>query len=65
MPPKIRELIENLENAGFVSRGGKGSHRNFKHPKVSGTVLLSGGLGDDAQPYQIKRILKAIKEAKR
>ena len=32
MPRKIRELIVELENAGFLNRGGKGSHRNFVHP---------------------------------
>jgi hypothetical protein len=31
MPPKIRELIAKLERAGFVNRGGHGSHRNFVH----------------------------------
>jgi predicted RNA binding protein YcfA (HicA-like mRNA interferase family) len=33
VPPKIRELIADLEKAGFVDRGGKGSHRNYVHPK--------------------------------
>jgi hypothetical protein len=27
MPPKIRELISELEAAGFVDRGGKGGHQ--------------------------------------
>ena len=30
MPRKIRELIRELEAAGFVDRGGKGSHRNYQ-----------------------------------
>jgi len=34
MPPKVRELIAELERTGFVDRGGKGSHRSFVHPKV-------------------------------
>jgi predicted RNA binding protein YcfA (HicA-like mRNA interferase family) len=34
MPPKIRELIADLEKAGFADRGGKGSHRNFVHRRV-------------------------------
>jgi predicted RNA binding protein YcfA (HicA-like mRNA interferase family) len=33
MPRKIRQLIKDLENVGFVNRGGKGSHRNFLHEK--------------------------------
>lgn len=34
MPPKVRDLIAELEKAGFVDRGGKGSHRNFVHAKA-------------------------------
>jgi predicted RNA binding protein YcfA (HicA-like mRNA interferase family) len=30
MPPKIRELIAQLEKAGFRNVGGKGSHRKLK-----------------------------------
>jgi len=33
MPRKIRQLIQDLEKAGFINRGGKGSHRNFLHEK--------------------------------
>jgi predicted RNA binding protein YcfA (HicA-like mRNA interferase family) len=35
MPPKVRDIIADLEKAGFVNRGGKGSHRNFVHPRVA------------------------------
>lgn len=61
MPRKIRELIKELQKAGFKDRGGKGSHRNFIHEK--GVVLtLSGKLSDDAKPYQEKLIKKKIEE---
>lgn len=63
MPPKVRELIADLERAGFVDEGGKGSHRYFKHPKVSQPVTISGKSGDDAKPYQIKQVRTAIKES--
>ncbi|MCP4103943.1 MAG: type II toxin-antitoxin system HicA family toxin, partial [Desulfobacteraceae bacterium] len=49
MPRKIRELIHDLEKAGFINRGGKGSHKNFTHPKCSRPVALSGKSGDDAK----------------
>jgi predicted RNA binding protein YcfA (HicA-like mRNA interferase family) len=65
MPPKIRELIRALEQAGFVNRGGKGSHRNFVHPKVVKPVVVSGNLGDDALQYQEKAIKAAIKESEK
>ena len=52
MPPKIKQLIKALENAGFINRSGKGSHRNFVHPKVAKPVTISGKLGDNALVYQ-------------
>ena len=64
MPPKIRELIANLERAGFSTRGGKGSHRNFVHPNVSKPVVLSGNLGDDAKQYQVRAVQLAIEESR-
>jgi predicted RNA binding protein YcfA (HicA-like mRNA interferase family) len=62
MPRKVRDLIGDLTSTGFVDRGGKGSHRNFKHPKGPG-VTISGKLGDDAKPYQERDVAKAIKDA--
>lgn len=59
MPRKLRELIADLERAGFVSRGGKGSHRNYLHP--SGVrVTLSGQAGADARHYQEKEVRQKI-----
>ncbi|MCH8281523.1 MAG: type II toxin-antitoxin system HicA family toxin [Chloroflexi bacterium] len=63
MPPKIRELIADLERAGFVNRRGRGSHRNFIHPNVGRPVTISGGLGDDAKQYQIRAVRLAIEES--
>jgi predicted RNA binding protein YcfA (HicA-like mRNA interferase family) len=65
MPRKIRALIEELEAAGFVDRGGKGSHRNFVHPKVAKVVTLSGKPGDDAKHYQERAVKAAIEESKK
>ena len=65
MPPKVRELIAELERAGFVNRGGKGSHRNFLHPNVVRPVTISGGLGDEAKHYQLRAVQLAIEESKK
>ncbi|MCA1798052.1 MAG: type II toxin-antitoxin system HicA family toxin [Xanthomonadaceae bacterium] len=65
MPPKIRDLIAELERAGFVDRGGKGSHRNFVHPGVKMPVTVSGNLGDDAKHYQTRAVKRALEEAKK
>lgn len=62
MPRKVRELIADLERAGFVNRGGKGSHRIFTHPGGSIPVTLSGKHGDDAKHYQERAVREAIEE---
>ncbi|WP_423836693.1 type II toxin-antitoxin system HicA family toxin [Stutzerimonas stutzeri] len=51
-----------MERAGFESRGGKGSHRNFVHPRASRPITLSGKSGDDAKRYQERAVEKAIEE---
>jgi predicted RNA binding protein YcfA (HicA-like mRNA interferase family) len=64
MPRKVRQLISDLEKAGFENRGGKGSHRNFMHPKGV-LVTISGQPGDDARHYQerdVKRALERVRE---
>jgi predicted RNA binding protein YcfA (HicA-like mRNA interferase family) len=65
MPRKIRELISDLESAGFLDRGGKGSHRNFSHPNVAKPVTISGKPGDDAKLYQERAVKAAIEESKK
>jgi len=64
MPRKLRELIRILEQAGFINRGGKGSHRNFEHEKGI-RVTLSGRLGDDVKPYQEREVKLKIQESQR
>jgi predicted RNA binding protein YcfA (HicA-like mRNA interferase family) len=69
MPRKVRELIRDLEQAGFteVRKGGKGAHRKFTHRAYPGAVTVSGSLGDDAKPYQekqVKRAIEVVDEAK-
>ena len=61
MPRKVRQLIADLERAGFVNRGGKGSHRNFVHPKGA-RATLSGNAGHDAKPYQEREVRRKIEE---
>jgi predicted RNA binding protein YcfA (HicA-like mRNA interferase family) len=61
VPRKIRQLISELEKAGFVNRGGKGSHRNYVHRESGASLTLSGA---DAEIYQEKDVKEAIRKAK-
>jgi predicted RNA binding protein YcfA (HicA-like mRNA interferase family) len=61
MPRKVRELICDLERAGFVNRGGKGSHRNYLHPRGV-RITISGNPGEDAKHYQERDVGKALQE---
>ena len=56
--------MADLEKAGFVNRGGKGSHRNFIHP-TGLRVTVSGNTGHDARPYQEREVRRKIEEAQR
>jgi predicted RNA binding protein YcfA (HicA-like mRNA interferase family) len=61
MPRRIRELKADLVRAGFINRGGRGSHTNWQHPKLPAIrVTISGGDGDDAQHYQERAVREAL-----
>tara|TARA_A100001037_G_scaffold256610_1_gene242833 strand:+ start:76 stop:273 length:198 start_codon:yes stop_codon:yes gene_type:complete len=63
VPRKIRQLVSDLEKAGFTRiKGGKGSHRKFVHPKFRGFILVSGNEGDDARPYQEKQVREGLRQ---
>ncbi len=65
MPPKIGDLIVELERAGFVNRGGKGSHRNFVHPSAQKPITISGKLESDVKHYQTRAVRLALEELKK
>lgn len=59
----MMELTVVLERAGFRSRGGRGSHRNFVHFETGTRVTVSGNLGRDAKPNQVRDVRLAIEES--
>lgn len=66
MPRKIRELIADLEKAGWLHMGGgKGSHRKFAHPDSQRKIILSGASGGDALHYQEKLVKAAVREVRK
>ena len=62
MPRKIREYKAQLTAIGFVEqlRRGKGSHRIWKHPQLSGFIVIAHGDGEDVPLYLEKQLRKAI-----
>ena len=52
MPRKMRELIKEIEAAGFIDRCGKSCHRNFVHTNVVKPLTISGKPGDDVKYFQ-------------
>ena len=52
-----------MEKAGFINRGGKGSHRNYSHP-VGVKITISGATGNDAKLYQEKALKIALQEVR-
>jgi predicted RNA binding protein YcfA (HicA-like mRNA interferase family) len=63
VPRKVRQLVAELECAGFVLASGKGSHRKFRHPRFPGSLILSGQSGDDVHHYQERLVRNAIHKA--
>ncbi len=64
MPKKIRDLLKDLRQAGFVMDRQKGSHRQFKHPNLPGVITVAGAEGDDAKTYQERQIAEVIAKSK-
>jgi len=64
MPKKIRDLLKELRKAGFELDRQKGSHRQFKHPTLSGVITLAGAESDDAKTYQERQIAEFIAKSK-
>ncbi|MHC4470817.1 MAG: type II toxin-antitoxin system HicA family toxin [Planctomycetota bacterium] len=46
---------------GVLDKGGRGSHRNLKHPSGAG-INISGRSGDGAKPYQELDVRRASRK---
>ncbi|MGR3913138.1 MAG: type II toxin-antitoxin system HicA family toxin [Gammaproteobacteria bacterium] len=63
MPVTLRHLKKELKRSGcFCGTGGKGSHSKWGHPNTGAKLILSGGDGDDAKPYQVKAVADYLRE---
>jgi predicted RNA binding protein YcfA (HicA-like mRNA interferase family) len=64
MPRKLRELRSDLRKAGFVLARQRGSHQVWQFPGLGGAeIVLSGGDGDDAKPYQERDVQRVVERA--
>ncbi len=55
---KVKDVIKKIEKDGWFIVRTKGSHRQFKHHKKSGTVTIAGKRGLDLTPGIQNSILK-------
>jgi predicted RNA binding protein YcfA (HicA-like mRNA interferase family) len=55
---KVSELIKLIEEAGWYQVRMKGSHRQYKHPKKSGTVTVAGKPSADIPKGTLNSVLK-------
>jgi predicted RNA binding protein YcfA (HicA-like mRNA interferase family) len=62
MPRKIRDYKAEIIKLGFEQRRGKGSHQNWKHPKLQLLITISFKDGEDVPLYLEKLLQKAIQE---
>jgi predicted RNA binding protein YcfA (HicA-like mRNA interferase family) len=58
MPPKIRDIIKQIEKDGWCLVATKGSHRQYKHQKKPGRVTIAGHSGDELAYGTLNSILK-------
>ena len=55
---KVIEVARKLEQQGWFLSRIRGSHRQFKHPAVSGLVTITGKRSQDIPIGTLRRILK-------
>lgn len=55
---KIREVLKQLEEDGWIIVRQRGSHRQLKHKAKSGLVTVAGKPGDDLAPGTLVSIFK-------
>jgi predicted RNA binding protein YcfA (HicA-like mRNA interferase family) len=62
---KVRDVIKLIEEDGWYQVKTAGSHRQYKHPKKSGRVTISGHPSDDVHPKTLASMFKQAQLKKR
>ena len=56
---KVRDLIKQVEQAGWQLQRTRGSHRQYQHPnKAAGTLTIAGHPAQDVPNGTLNAILK-------
>ena len=55
---KVRDVIDQLNAAGWALVATRGSHRQFKHPDRPGRVTVAGKPSEDLATGTLKSIAK-------
>ena len=58
---KIRDIIRLIEAEGWYLVETKGSHKQYKHPRILGRVTIAGHPNDDLAAGTLNSILKQAK----
>ena len=58
MPAKVGKVIKLLQAHGWYVVATRGSHRQFKHPTISGRVTVAGKPSETLPPGAERSILK-------
>jgi predicted RNA binding protein YcfA (HicA-like mRNA interferase family) len=53
---KVRDVIPEIEMAGWTLHSQKGSHRQYTHPAKKGRVTIAGKPNDDLHPKTLASI---------
>lgn len=53
-----------LKEAGFLVRPGKGSHHNWKHPRLPQVITVARKDGADAPRYLERKVSQALQQLK-
>ena len=56
--PEVRDIIAEIEEAGWIFYKQEGSHRQYRHPDKPGKVTVNGKPGDDLSAGRYYDILR-------
>lgn len=55
---KVREIIKELEQAGWTQICQTGSHRHYKQAVLPGSVCVAGNMGDEVPKGTLGNIVR-------